>query len=326
MPQNSIGYAVGRIRALETNALDAARLDRLLAAPTYPEALRALSEIGWTMTEGADAESVARERVEKACALVRRITPAPEATDCFLLRYDGLNLKSLLKARCLGQKPALLSACGIFPVDDLAHAVTERQYKKLPAPLADALHALEKVLAVQDDALAIDLAVDQGIAALIQEKLTRVSDPAVRAYFAARADFTGALMLLRVRRMGREAAFLLKMLPPGGTIAEKAWLEAFDRPELLAKLLAPYGGKVQKAAQQAAQDADKLPALEKAADDYLLKPFTVHRHDALTLSPVIGHVLGAEREAAAVRLVLAGKANGFGAEAIRERLRDLYGA
>ena len=45
----------------------------------------------------------------------------------------------------------------------------------------------------------------------------------------------------------------------------------------------------------------------------------------LRLSPLVGYLLAEEREAGAVRLVMAGKQNGFDMEAIRERLRDLYG-
>ena len=36
------------------------------------------------------------------------------------------------------------------------------------------------------------------------------------------------------------------------------------------------------------------------------------------------YFLAVQRETAAVRLILAGKQNGFDAENIRERLRDLY--
>lgn len=40
---------------------------------------------------------------------------------------------------------------------------------------------------------------------------------------------------------------------------------------------------------------------------------------------IIGFLLMREREAAAVRLIMAGKTAGFAAERVQERLRDLYG-
>ncbi len=325
MPQDSVLYAVARIHTLERDALDAGRIERLLNAATYDEALRTLSEIGFTGAEGGDVEAIAAERVLSACALVRKISPNADATDCFMLRYDALNLKTLLKARCLDQPAQFLSQCGIYPVEELAHQVAERQYKKLPDALRIPLEGLEKTLAVHDDAFAIDCTIDKAVYTLIQQKLRRVKSPAIRGYFAARADMLGAIMLLRVLKMGKDAAFFEELLLPGGTIKAADWLRAYEKPELLVKLLAPYGGKVKLAAQAAVQDAAKLPALEKAMEDHLISEFSKRQHDCLTLEPVVGHILGAEREAAAVRLILTGKKNGFPQEAIRERLRVLYG-
>lgn len=325
MPQNSVVYAVARIHVLERDVLDADRIDRLLAASTYDEALRTLTEIGWTGVEGGDIEAIATARVRDACVLVRQISPCPEATDCFLLRYDALNLKTLLKARCLGQKAEFLSECGIYPVEMLEHAVLDHQYKKLPSVLADALNALEKKLSVREDALAIDVAVDKATFALIAEKLKKVDNAAVHTYFRMRADMLNAIILLRVLRMGQDRAFLREMLLPGGDIPDKRWRDTFDKPEGIVKLIAPYGRKVVSAVSGALQDGSKIPLVEKVMDDALLALFAPMRHDALRLEPVVGHILGAEREAAAVRLILTGKANGFSSEAIQERLRDLYG-
>ena len=60
-------------------------------------------------------------------------------------------------------------------------------------------------------------------------------------------------------------------------------------------------------------------------DNALLQMFTCFRYDNMNLEFILSYLLATEREAAAVRLVMAGKANGFAMEAIRERLRDLYG-
>ncbi len=327
MPQSSVAYAVARVHVLEKNAMDAAKLDRLLAAQSLEEAFRTLAEIGWTTVDGGtDIEAAAIERIKEACALVRRISPCPEATDCFLLRYDALNLKTLLKARCLGQRAELLSDCGIFPVEMLEHAVADHRYKRLPDILRNALDALERILAVHEDGLAIEAAVDKAIFALIQRKIRGVKSPMIQTYFTERADILSGIMLLRIRKMGRDQVFFEDMLLPGGEIKKAQWLEAFEKPELVPKLLVRYGREITQAASFACQDASKLPVLEKVMDDALLKRFSKVRRDALRLEPVIGYLLGAEREAAAVRLILAGKANGFEPDAIRERLRELYGA
>ena len=60
-------------------------------------------------------------------------------------------------------------------------------------------------------------------------------------------------------------------------------------------------------------------------DDHLLSIYPAYKRDMDKVERIIGYLLMREREAAAVRLIMAGKVNGFSNEVIRERLRDLYG-
>jgi V/A-type H+-transporting ATPase subunit C len=316
---------VGRISVLKKDALDTSRLERLLSAPSLREAQRALSEIGWDSGEGLDYEQLSAKHVEKACKLVRDLSPDPDITDCFLLRYDIHNLKTLLKARCLHEEPEYLSDCGTLPLAKLTHAVTEHVYKELPPVLSKTMAGLEKRLAGQPDAMEIDVALDHALYEMIFEKLARKKAPVVRRYFQAKLDMVNALMILRSIAMGKDAAFMQRILLTNGSHSVDTWLKAAASPEKLPKLLDAYGKNVIAAIQAAVTDFKKLPALEKVLDDYLLSLFTPYRIASLSLEPLISYLLAVDREAAAVRLILAGKANGFPQEAIRERMRELYG-
>ncbi|MEG0766357.1 MAG: V-type ATPase subunit [Clostridia bacterium] len=325
MPQKSIAYAVGRICVLERDALDAGRLERLMAAASYGEALRTLQEIGWTSAETTDYEQVAMEHVEKACALIREITPDPQITDCFLLRYDFQNLKILLKARCLGEKAGHLSACGTLSVDVLQHAVADHRYVALPGLMAAAMDTLEKQMAIHVDPMEIDVVLDHAMYAMIFDHLDAHPMPTVRQYFVARVDLLNALMILRVRAIGKKVDFFMRVMLAGGTIASDAWQRVWDKVERIPEMLRVYGRDITEAAQHAIEDSGALPAFECATDNLLLSFFHSYRHASLSFEPVVGYLLGRERESAAVRLILSGKANGFPMEAVRERLRDLYG-
>jgi V/A-type H+-transporting ATPase subunit C len=316
---------VGRISVLKKDALDTSRLERLLSAPSLREAQRALSEIGWDSGEGLDYEQISTKRVEKASRLVRDLSPDPNITDCFLLRYDIHNLKTLLKARCLGENPEHLSECGTLPLVKLAHAVTEHVYKDLPPILIKTMSELEKLLAVKPDALEIDVALDHALYDLIFEKLARKNAPVVLRFFKAKVDMLNVLMILRSHAMGKDEAFLNRVLLKNGSHSIDTWQKAAVTPDKLPKLLDAYGNNVIAAAQAAVVDFKKLPALEKVMDDYMLSLFTPYRIATLTLEPIIGYLLAVEREAAAVRLIMAGKQGGFPQEAIRERMRELYG-
>ena len=101
MPQESIYYAIGRLSVMQKNTLDASKLERLLQAPTAQEARRTLSEMGWS-AEG-DYDRIAAQHVENACRLIREIATDEEEIDCFLLKYDDIEMNcsfsALLDAR-----------------------------------------------------------------------------------------------------------------------------------------------------------------------------------------------------------------------------------
>ena len=323
MSEQSYVYASGRVSVLLRNRLDAAGRERLLAASSLSEAVRALADLGFSEQVTEDYEQVVSLHVRKAYAFVREVSPEPGITDCFLIRYDIQNLKMLLKARCLLQAAQHLTPCGIYPVDQLQHAVEERRYDFLPETIRQALYALESRIAVHEDPLDIDVSLDKAMFQWIDESIAQTSAQSVKAYFQAKADIQNGIMLLRVMRMGKSSTFFSQFLLPGGSISQADWKDAFEHTQRMPQLLSRYGAKV-AAAARAAVEGNALPGLEKAMDDYLLSLFADDRKSPESIEPLIAYLLLREREAAAIRLILAGKANGFAPEAVRERLRDLY--
>lgn len=322
MPQESIYYALGRLSVIQKNALDPSKLERLLQAQSAEDARRALGEIGWN--ESDDYDKMASEHIRQACALARELTTDEKLLDCFLLRYDVNNLKMLIKARCLGIDAGNLSNCGITPVDSLVHAVAEHRYDKFHPLFKEALDALEKRLAIKVEPLDIDVTLDKALYHVIFATIPKGSDSAKR-YFRARVDILNLIMALRALHMGKNAAFLKSLLIESGTIALDKWLKAYAFPEKLPQLVNPYGTKIYHAAIAAQMDAGKLSQLEKLMDDHLLSIYTAYKRDIDKVERIIGYLLMREREAAAVRLIMAGKVNGFSNDVIRERLRELYG-
>ena len=325
MPQPSVSYACGRVGVLRRGALHAAQLERLLATHTYEEACRALSEIGYVSAEGVDFQTAADEHVRRACQLIVDVTPDSALTDCFLLRYDAHNLKVLIKSRFLAVKPEFLSQCGTIKVDVLRHAVSERRYQALPQVFQDALNALEKSLAREFDPMTIDAEIDRAMYRLIFEKLKSVRTKGVKRYFVAKVDLQNYVMLLRVKRMGKDAELFSRLYLPGGTVSLEALAKAFDEPDRLSKLMKPYGQKVYRAAMEAALDAGKLPLMEKTADDYLYAIFGDTKYQTDSIDVLIAYLLHAQREATNVRLIMTGKLNGFTEQELSERVRELHG-
>ncbi|MDD3336930.1 MAG: V-type ATPase subunit [Eubacteriales bacterium] len=323
MPQPSIFYACGRVGVLRKNALHMVQLERLMATHTYEEARRTLADIGFISGESTDYQAAADARVKNACELLEKVTPQPELTRCFQFRYDIHNLKVLLKSRFLAQKPQFLSACGTIPVEALRHAVTERRYTQLPPILAEALAKLEKDLARSFDPMLIDTELDKAMYRMIFERVEKFGSPVALKYFVAKVDLQNYIMLLRVKAMGKDAAFFEKLYLSGGSVSLKDFQRSFDDQDRLSKLLKGYGSKVVQTAALCAADSAKLPLMEKTADDYLYDLF--HKTEAQSLERLIAYLLSAQREATDVRLVMAAKLNGFKQEDLMERVRELDG-
>lgn len=321
MPQRSIYYAVGRLSVLEKNAIDTPRLERLLQASDVQEARRILSEYAWP--DLGDDERNASEHLKKACTLLKELSTDSAMTDAFLYKYDIANLKILLKARSLGEEPSGLSPCGTLPVEGLRHAVSEQKYDTLPPPLKDALNALEKRLAVRFDPMDVDVSLDKAHYSWVFLKLGKKRRTALR-YFQLRVDSLNCLMALRAVHAGKPLAFFQNLILPGGRVARQEWEKAYVKVEKLPLLLNAYGPRIYAAAIAACMDENKLAHLEREADDALLRFFTPFSRSISEDERLIGYLLRRDREAAAVRLVMAGKENNFPADAIRERLRDLY--
>lgn len=306
---------------MEKNALDSAKVERLLLAADAQEARRILAEYGWPDT-GNDEEN-ASEHLKKACLTLKELATDPKLIDAFLTGYDIANLKILLKARCLESEPSALSPCGVLPPDDLRHAVFERRYDSLPAELKAPLDALEKRLAVRVDPMDIDITLDKAHYKWAL-KLLPPRRKAAGEYFTARIDTLNCQMALRAMHREKSAAFLAPMLIDGGSHTPEKWLKAFSRPDTLPIMVNQHGAEVYAAAIAAMMDEEKLAHFERVCADRLLAFFTPFKRRINADERLIGHLFLRDREAAAVRLIMVGKENGFAPDTIRERLRDLY--
>lgn len=326
MPQKSYGYAVGQVRVLEQNLLGRSALERLSSASSVDELARALTELGWGEAHTKQGiERLCDKHVLDACELVKRATPEPDVTDCFLLKYDILNLKVLLKSRVLGLVQEELSPCGTIDPELLRRAVSENSYQDLPPALKDVMVQIERRIAVAMDPLYVDARLDVAHFEIIRQKLARTRNMDIKRYFSHKADITNLLIALRSAHMGRGAQFALELLVPGGELPIDQVARVADEPERAAALtyMRPYSGMVKEALANPQRGAG-LATLEKRMDDHLLSLIRPHRFEPTTVMPLVGYLLAREREAAAVRLIATAKNARVPQEKLSERLRELY--
>ncbi len=328
MPQPGYPYACARISALETGILDAASIRRM-AEGSLDDAMRMLADArygGASNVSASGAEALIASELARTAREVRALSPEPALTDLFLLENDVLNLKLLIKGRLLGAPPAEWREGGLFTKEQLTAMVTAQDYRALPPLLAQGLDKLEKRLKTRVEPQQVSVMLDQAYLAHCLAVAETDKSPFARQYFAALCDFDNVITFFRMRAMGVPREDMRDMLLPAGGIPEKTLLDGYELSfEGTSRILQESSAKSALAAGLSEmQRTGEIGALEKARDDYLLSLVKAHKHDTMTIFPVLGYLLAREREAKAIRLILTVKRNGLEDSVIAGRLRELY--
>lgn len=331
MPQSSYAYAVGRVRALEPRLLSRERIARMADASNAEEAMRLLQEVGYGLGGGErstfDYELLLSQELSKTYELIDTISPDPQLTDLFRLKWDAHNLKVLLKNRLQDiEGDSLLLPYGTLPIEKLKRAVYDKDVSDLPPRFKDALQSLEKSFQGKVDPLAIGTELDKAVFDTVYDALKRRPNAFAQKYFRALSDLTNVMTLMRCRKRGYAQDEIAKMLVAPGGITHAVLLSCVDQPpEAAARILStgPTGPAIARGLEAYLQ-TERLTAMEKSADDFLITLAREDRFNPQSISPVIGYLLAREQEAKVARLIMVAKLNGLNDAILKERLRELY--
>ena len=329
MPQPSYAYACARISALEKSLFGKDAIRRM-SEGSLEDALRQLSDAKYGNLQDALAEDTERmiESVRRQTAqTIQELSPDATLTDLFLLQTDAHNLKVLVKARMLGATDFAWLEGGLYTREQLVAMVADAKYDDLPECMREALIRLEAKLKISQEPQLVSVYIDYGYHAHCLAVSATIKEPFAKQYFAALCDFNDVITFLRMRAMGAHKEDLKEALLPNAGIRREDMIEAYElSAESLTKAISS------SVAKSALQDglsrmlvSGNIAMLEKARDDYLLSLVNAHRHETMTIFPIVGYYLARDREAKAVRLILTAKRNGLDDAVIAERLRELYG-
>ncbi len=329
MPQPSYSFACARISALE-KGLFSSQTIRRMADGTIDDAMRQLLDAHYGNMPEATSEDCERmiENVRVQTAeTIRELSPEPKLTDLLLLQADVHNLKVLIKARLLQTSDALWLESGLYAREKLTAMVSEQKYDDLPKAMCESLEKLERKLKIQSEPQMVSILVDFGYLKHCLEETKDCKEQFAKQYFEALCDFDNVITFLRMRAMGAQKEDLWDVLLPCGGISSDVLINAYQlSSETLTKALS---GSVAKGAMHEGLSqmliSGNISMVEKARDNYLLSLVNEHRHDVMTIFPIVGYYLAREREAKAIRLILTVKRNGLDDSVISERLRELYG-
>ncbi len=332
MFDNKYLYAVTRTRVLETRLLDRAKIDRMIDAKSAEDVIKVLSETDYAgsiseMNDVYDYESLLLREIVKTYAYIREVSPEPELTNIFLLKYDIHNLKVLLKSLILGEdNDSLLMNIGTIPVSRLKEAVKDRDFRGFYPKLTEGVQEILTGIETNPDPQYIDLLLDKSLYRVIFDIASHSKNPFLKEYLSTQIDLTNIRSFVRIKAIGYGRDYLSKVIIENGNIDISFFDRNFDEPidTLADKLLSTKYQKVVEEGLESYAATRTLTKYEKLADDFVFEIAKKGKYVAFGIEPLVGFIMAKENEIKIIRIVMVGKINQIPNELIRERLRDVY--
>ncbi len=315
------------LRSREKNLLTAARMERMIDAPSAEEAGKVLQEIGYgEFSAESDRElsaALTAER-EKMFADLYRFVPDRAVVDVFKVKYDYHNIKALLKAQAMGisGKHLLLDA-GRVGVEQLERAITDGTYDILPKELAAATAEAAEVISTTGDPQLGDFVLDRAYYAEMLAAAKKTRSTFLEGYVRTTIDAANLRSAVRTLRMKKGGDFLKKVLFEGGSIKTESIITA----ALGGNLEDPFRSTELRSAAEIGAEAARggsLTKFEKVCDDAVTAAAAKAKGVPFGVEAVIGYLVAKEIEFTAVRIIMSSRMAGISGETIRERLREAY--
>lgn len=319
------GFAVGRVRVLETRMLTPATYERLIDARDLAERRRILGETvyGGYLERAHNAEGVERGLEAAVTALYDEFlcrSNLPGAVVAyFRTRHDFENLKGRLKAEALGIEMAgLLTRLGSVPPETFAGPA-----ERLPVALRDAEARIRSEVTGDDGALMpgrIEDHTDTELFAELGRIVRRSKSPYLATVHALEADLANVRVVLRARARGAPAVYAQERFVSGGRISSSVLVAGYRLP------LEELARRMTSAGPLRGMDPEAFTRIERfdvAAGVLRARVVRESRFVAIGPEPVLGYVISRLAEVTALRTVLIGSLAGVDRDTLRERLRDV---
>ena len=315
------------LHSRERDLLTAARMERMIEAPTAEDAAKVLTEIGYgefSSLSDRELSAVLAQEQEKLFQDLYRFVPDKAVVDVFKVKYDYHNLKTLLKARAVGVDGGrLLLDAGRVGAEEMRRAVTEGDYGSLPEALRRAAAEAGEVLAATGDPQLSDFVLDRAYYGEMLSAARATGSAFLTRYVQAAIDAANLRGAVRTLRMKKGADLLRRVLVEGGTISPDS-VQAAALSGSLEELYRPTELRGAAELGTAAAQGGSLTPFEKACDDAVTAVAARAKSVPFGVEAVISYLVAKEIEFTAVRIIMSSRMAGIEGDTIRERLREAY--
>lgn len=312
-----------QIKHRESKLLSYQTVQRLLECTQTDDAFKILCEAGFgagISLENGDFDSMFEHEEQNAAALLKEMN-VDDALDVFLMQYDYLNLKALLKSHVTGNKP-VLSPNGLYDAEVLQACISTGDLSPLAPIMADAAKSVLKLVSEEKvTPHAIDTLVDRAMFKNIAVAVKKSGKLAV-GYFQKKTDFINIASFVRCRKLGLSEKFFEESFIEGGKLEYVRFSKVYEASDDAFKDSVKFS-EYQDIVARLVESADTV-AFEVETDNALLKMWKNECSDMFSIAPIVAFYLTKLTEIKVAKLIVAGIKNHVDENLIRERMRDLY--
>lgn len=318
----SYAYAVARLRNAELKLLDKNFLDQLISAKTAEDAARQLRDRGWgSGEEGESYEDMLNTETDRIWEYIDELVPDLNVFNVFRYRKDYCNIKAAIKESKLDHDyPGIYSELGSVPSETVRAAIRGRNYKILPAEMAEVAEKAHEVFLKTGDGQICDVMSDKASLDAIRQAGRESGDAFIQEFSELEVAASDIKIAVRAHHTGKGREFLELAMADSGILSESALINAsLSGDDAIYSFLAntDFAGGVDALKKSTA-------AFERWCDNMIIDRMQKMHYDAFGAGPIAAYIIARLIEIKSVGVILFGKQNGFSDSAIRERVRDTY--
>lgn len=328
MDNTIFAQSIARIRFKETKMLDKTKLEALVESAGFADSLRMLqdSEYAEYLSKPSYEEGL-KESLQSLYKEMYKLTPVKEIVDVLAVRYDGHNIKSLIKGKFSGiETYNILVDSGTIPVESLKVMIKEENFRDIPMTLRKYVEKAIESYKNHQDPQEIDIIIDKGVYEYMLEIALNSKLDYLVKITKTMIDIINIKSFIRIKLQDKDREFLQKIFIRGGKIDIDLFINNLNDS------LDNFAGKiahtdhykwVKEGIEEFVKTKD-IGKLEKSSDNFMINYLKNAKLVSFGPEPIVAYIIAKETEIKAVRIVLTGKKNKVLPDIIRERLRDLY--
>lgn len=328
MDYTIFAQSIARIRHMELSLIDKTKFDSLIEAKDFAECMRILQDTKYgEYVEGTSYEAGLKNAIENLYAEVKGMVPVKEVVEFIQARYDGHNIKSLIKGKILGiDTDNMLINAGTLSIDSLKLMIKEENFSDMPVALREGVEKALSDYNKNQDPQMLDVIIDRGT----YNHMLFIAKKSGMDYIVNTVklmiDMINVKAFIRIKLQERGRDFMEKIFLEGGHLDKDLFLNNMNDPleSFASRISHTDHFKWVKGGIEEYIKAGDVGSIEKYGDNFIIAYIKDAKYVSFGPQPIIAFIIASENEIKMLRIILASKRNDVSPEAIRERLRDVY--